>query len=1065
MINTEHNSTQVNTNNIISSGSRYRHLPSTFNKIIYIIRQRPEIILLIILLLIVTARWFSFQVFGSNDGIYLTKPELKFYTYFSAWDERAGLGGNGVFGLGYDFPNTIGWIIAALTGNTSLALRVVWYWPTLLLAIPSMYLLSWRLFKSRFVSFGAALLYIVNTEFLSRASVGHIALMDPYVLAPGILLLILKSLDERRIFWSILASLLTTLALILELRTTIILLGVIILFLLIHFIKDSTHFIARCRFYIQLGVALVVPIVLLYQFSFLPSVLFEGPTLPSGYDNPSWLYALSSLKTSDALALFQSHWPITLSFDVFPTPFAFLIFPTLVFLTLSTRRKDKNIAFLAILGVLGVFLTKGTNPPLGEVNVWLFDNIPGFWGFRDPDKFHFLTCFSFSLLIPLGLEKIQLYTVNKLSKQRLTLRLLLLTTTQAVVLVIFVFMFKPIFFQEIGGTFDNFQLPAWQTDIEKSFEKDSNFYRVVWAPNKNSITPRSALHPSVELSSLTDYYSQTRPIADLRTVFNTNKWSFLDAPVLHQFFNILGFRYVYMPSDYGNNLAVLPPSDEILKDRLVVKTDLNTLGWLTPADTTKAIPSYFNSNAEGPFFATSKRIYFTGQDNLYTTLVTLPGFDLSKSATVSVDAGSDFHPIPNQVQLFNGTGYDDLALHFVPANYFSNLYNSLPRYNSSPNVWGHQEMVDGDSWSLIGQSRIKNSDFDYGRGFIFASKPGSLSTKIVTSQAGNFEVWVRSLDNNQGTNFELETTDKQKVDLQLSASSVDAFHWHRLGQLNLTKGSQTILLNSIEGFNAVNLVAFIPSNVVQAAVKQSEDLLDQSQIVELETFNQQDFKRIDINTIETNALWQIAKTGTYQLQLHLTSVTPKLGLLLNIDGQVIKLQPNSLKSQSSNDSDWYDLPSVHLDKGSHQVSVEIVGAANLTEKDNKILSPLDAVLLTYGNKSFSEILSNSVTTPEVSGEYINPYKFVAHVKNATQPFDLVFNTSYDPNWIAQVSGSYVRPEEAYSMIQTYRVNQLGSYDVTVEFRPQKYVYIGLILSGISLLLILLALYVFWQKKW
>lgn len=82
------------------------------------------------------------------------------------------------------------------------------------------------------------------------------------------------------------------------------------------------------------------------------------------------------------------------------------LFPVLAFSTLISRQKNKFILYFALIAILGIFLSKGVNRPLGEIYYWLFNNFPGFWIFRSPyEKFGGLIVLGFAFLMGIAAER------------------------------------------------------------------------------------------------------------------------------------------------------------------------------------------------------------------------------------------------------------------------------------------------------------------------------------------------------------------------------------------------------------------------------------------------------------------------------------------------------------------------------------------------------------------------------------------------------------------------------------------------------------------------------------
>ena len=74
------------------------------------------------------------------------------------------------------------------------------------------------------------------------------------------------------------------------------------------------------------------------------------------------------------------------------------IFPILAFSALLFSR-NRYVLFFSLLGIIAVFLGKGIHPPFGNVFLWIFKHIPGFWVYRAPwQKFGLLMMLSYSFL-------------------------------------------------------------------------------------------------------------------------------------------------------------------------------------------------------------------------------------------------------------------------------------------------------------------------------------------------------------------------------------------------------------------------------------------------------------------------------------------------------------------------------------------------------------------------------------------------------------------------------------------------------------------------------------------
>ena len=127
----------------------------------------------------------------------------------------------------------------------------------------------------------------------------------------------------------------------------------------------------------------------------------------------------------------------------------------------------------------------------------------------------------------------------------------------------------------------------------------------------------------------------------------------------------------------------------------------------------------------------------------------------------------------------------------------------------------------------------------------------------------------------------------------------------------------------------------------------------------------------------------------------------------------------------------------------------------LREADELIQSDVvtNIECLTANGLAMLPIRTDSKET-EIMYEKIDPTRYVVHV-NAFDSFFLVFSESYHKNWIAYTNGEQI-PNEQHFMANSYAnawyINKTGSYDIVLEFWPQKLFYIGSVTSVTTIIL-------------
>jgi len=126
------------------------------------------------------------------------------------------------------------------------------------------------------------------------------------------------------------------------------------------------------------------------------------------------------------------------------------------------------------------------------------------------------------------------------------------------------------------------------------------------------------------------------------------------------------------------------------------------------------------------------------------------------------------------------------------------------------------------------------------------------------------------------------------------------------------------------------------------------------------------------------------------------------------------------------------------------------------------------VVWLYSMQSLDETLEDLFFTKEapaeiISYQKIDPTKYVVKV-NASKPFMLSFAESYDPLWVAYVNGEKIQSVPLYSVINGFWFNQIGLLEITIEYEPQKWLYVGSIISATTLIACAAYLIYGWMKR-
>ena len=124
-----------------------------------------------------------------------------------------------------------------------------------------------------------------------------------------------------------------------------------------------------------------------------------------------------------------------------------------------------------------------------------------------------------------------------------------------------------------------------------------------------------------------------------------------------------------------------------------------------------------------------------------------------------------------------------------------------------------------------------------------------------------------------------------------------------------------------------------------------------------------------------------------------------------------------------------------------------------------VLSELDSAYGAQVHEAERRLAQEDVENlPSIRVIRVDPNHYDVHVENARAPYVLVFGESYDPLWSAKVGNREIAshwPVNGYA--NAWYVEELGSYDISIRFKPQQVVKLGLGLSGLGACLTLAAL--------
>ncbi len=122
------------------------------------------------------------------------------------------------------------------------------------------------------------------------------------------------------------------------------------------------------------------------------------------------------------------------------------------------------------------------------------------------------------------------------------------------------------------------------------------------------------------------------------------------------------------------------------------------------------------------------------------------------------------------------------------------------------------------------------------------------------------------------------------------------------------------------------------------------------------------------------------------------------------------------------------------------------------EKNNYII---DSVLLylNENNQTLDDFFKSNNKTTISDYQKIDSTKYKIKI-SSTEPFMLGFAEAYDDFWIAHVEDDSIEVESIpiYAMLNGFYINKTGNITVIIEYKPQKWFNIGVVITGLSLII-------------
>ncbi len=519
-------------------------------------------ILLVIPIIFLFRTWFLNGHIIGGDWPYFYSETLSEFSFLTpSWltYHGNGLGGQAI---SYALDSYLYFIVALFVNTFHIPWEIVY-----IIFFFGLYIVA-SIFSSRFLlrvlfpstnTFQAAIssfLYTVNTHTIMMVGGGQMGIALAYSLAPFVVGSFILLIRNQNAYYLLVSSVCLAIQLMFDARISFVTLMMLGLYIPINLIVNFAVVKKTIlRSFLFLGGAFGITFLLQAYWIFPLLIYRQNPAdlVYYGYVSPKLFEFLSFATFSQAFSLLHPNWPENIFGKVYFMKPEFLIFPVLAFSPLIFLIKTQNkklilsVLYCSVMVIVGAFLSKGTQAPFGEVNIWLYNTIPGFSFFRDPTKFYMVTSLAFSMLIPMAFYLF----AQKIREIKWVFALYGLFFT------FLLYTIHPLWLGQLGGTFGNRKVSNEYVELKDFLYSQPEFFRVFWVPHQHKFGFYSNNHPPIDAMAFFNASDSATAIKKMSESGELDKLS--------------GFstKYIIIPYDDAGELFV---ADRKYSERLYAQT-------------------------------------------------------------------------------------------------------------------------------------------------------------------------------------------------------------------------------------------------------------------------------------------------------------------------------------------------------------------------------------------------------------------------------------------------------------------------------------------------------------
>ncbi len=523
------------------------------------------------------------------------------------------------------------------------------------------------------------------------------------------------------------------------------------------------------------------------------------------------------ISLSNALLLFQPHFPLNQFGMIFPTPFYFSLLPILVIgglLLVKEKQERRVVISFSLLFLIFVFLAKGGSEPLGGFFLWIVSNIPLGVSFRDSSKFYIPLILTAAILLS--------FTVSNL-KGVLKGKFLMLATI--FIYVYLAILVNPALLGSLSGVLGNSNAGSDYRIIYRNIKTEENFGRSLWINEKPPLAYAGWESPAISADKLIS----ERPFASINA--GKDALNFINFPQTSQWFKLLGIKYVFLPGDERTKVW----TKEGLEESDEMKTLVSALPGLKALEWPISFPAYEVESPSPNIFAQKKALAVLGGEDIYDRLdfekssLSGQGFIFLEEGRIDPSKLSDLNKDALSI-IFNGKDIKDLQMSFLQKNMLS------PR-QAKLNQWQNRLSEDYLTWKydLLKQG-INSKEFDFGKGIAFSTVAGEkIEFNLPVQKDTRYYLNLRYTNATSSAGLKVSAIDFEKEVLN---DHPERFKWETVGPFKADNERFEFGILNKGGFALLNTVILVSEEEYLKAESQAKDLTDKFKSEEISALSE-----------------------------------------------------------------------------------------------------------------------------------------------------------------------------------------------------------------------------------